>query len=143
MGWQTALDPDEGDQVKEISKRRRNPALRVNRIFSLYVQPIGEVIRRHGLHFYHYADALEVFSHFSLGQESLRDALSRLEACVVEIKHWMTQNYLKVMTKRPNSVPLCPDQSDTCCYRDQSHCRQRLSSGCFHGAQSWRPPYQL
>ena len=47
-------------------------------LFSLYVQLIGEVIRRHGLHFHHYADDLQVFSHVSLSQESLRDALSRL-----------------------------------------------------------------
>ena len=65
-------------------------------LFSLYVQPIGEVFRRHGLHFHQYADDLQVFSHFSLSQESLRDALSRLEACVSEIKHWMTQNYLTI-----------------------------------------------
>ena len=29
-------------------------------LFSLYVQPIGEGIRRHGLHFHHYADDLQV-----------------------------------------------------------------------------------
>ena len=74
-------------------------------LFSLYVQPIGKVIRRHGLHFHHYADDLQVFSHLSLSQESLRDALSRLEACAAQIKHWMTHNYLQMNDQKTEFLP--------------------------------------
>ena len=49
-------------ETKSKRRRRRKPALRVNRIFSLYVQLIGEVIRIQGLHFHYYADDLQVFS---------------------------------------------------------------------------------
>ena len=51
---------------------------------------------------------LQVFSHFSLSHESLRNALSRLEACVAEIKHWMTQNYLKVNDQKTEFLPIVP-----------------------------------
>ena len=77
-------------------------------LFSLYVQPIGEVIQRHGLHFHHYADDLPVFSHFSLSHESLQDTLSRLEACITEIKHWMTQNYPKMNDQKIKFLPIVP-----------------------------------
>ena len=77
-------------------------------LFSLYVQPIGEVIRRHGLHFHHYADDLQVFSHLNLSQESLRDALSRLEACVAEINHRMIQNYLKMNDQKTEFLSIVP-----------------------------------
>ena len=77
-------------------------------LFSLYVQPIGEVIRRHGLHFHHYADNLQVFLHLSLSHESLQDAMSRLEACITEIKHWMTQNYIKMNDQKTEFLPIVP-----------------------------------
>ena len=36
------------------------------------------------------------------------DALSRLEACVAEIKHWMTQNYLKMNDQKTEFLPIVP-----------------------------------
>ena len=77
-------------------------------LFSLHVQPIGEVIQRQGLHFHHYVDDLQIFSRFSLSQESLRDVLSGLESCVAEIKHWITQNYLKMNDQQTEFLPIVP-----------------------------------
>ena len=53
-----------------------------------------------------YADDLQVLSHFSLSQESLRDAVSRLEACVAGIKHWITQNHLKINDRKTEFLPI-------------------------------------
>ena len=82
--------------------------------------PIGEIILRHGLHFHHCADDLQVFLHLFLSQQSLLDALSRLEACVPEIKHWMTHNYLKMNDQKTEFLPIVPNQHDTCCWASVS-----------------------
>jgi hypothetical protein len=76
--------------------------------FSLYVQPIGEIIRRHGLQFHHYADDLQLLITFSLNPASLLDALRRLEACIAEIKAWMAANYLKVNDEKTEFLPVVP-----------------------------------
>ena len=76
--------------------------------FSLYVQPIGNIIRKHGLQFHHYADDLQLIIFFDLNPESLLDALRRLEACIAEIREWMTSNYLKLNDGKTEFMPVVP-----------------------------------
>ena len=40
-------------------------------LFSLYVQPIVDIIRAHGLFFHQYADDLQVYIHFDLTHSAL------------------------------------------------------------------------
>ena len=40
-------------------------------LFSLYEQPLGEIIRKHGLTFHHYADDLQILITFDLNIDSL------------------------------------------------------------------------
>ena len=39
-------------------------------LFSLYIQPIGDIIRKHGLTFHHYADDLQLYAHFEYNDQS-------------------------------------------------------------------------
>ena len=77
-------------------------------LFSLYEQPIGEIIRKHGLTFHHYADDLQILITFDLNIDSLLDAIRRLEECIAEIKTWMTANYLKVNDDKSEFMPVVP-----------------------------------
>ena len=58
-------------------------------LFSLYVQPIGDIIRAHGLFFHHYADDLHIYSHFDLNPSALAAVVQQMEDCLDDIKRWM------------------------------------------------------
>ena len=56
----------------------------------LAVQPIGEIIRAHGLSFHHYADDLQLYCYFDLTATALGATLRRMEDCLDVVKQWMT-----------------------------------------------------
>ena len=55
-------------------------------LFSLYVQPIGDIIRAHGLFFHQYADDLQVYAHFDLNHSALSAAVKQMEDCLDEVQ---------------------------------------------------------
>ena len=55
------------------------------------------IIRKHGLNFHLYADDTQVYISFEPGVSvSKETAISCLEACIKDIKIWMTNNLLKL-----------------------------------------------
>ena len=67
-------------------------------LFSLYVQPIGDIIRAQGLSFHHYADDLQLYCHFDLTATALATTLRRMEDCLDVVKQWITSNCLCMKT---------------------------------------------
>ena len=61
-------------------------------LFSLYIQPIGDIIRKHGLRFHHYADGLQIYANVEYNSQSIPVCLERLRICVMDIQEWFKTN---------------------------------------------------
>ena len=77
-------------------------------LFSLYVQPIGDIIRAHGLFFHQYADDLQVYTHFDLTHAALVTAVKQMEDCLDEVKVWMARNYMSMNDGKTQYLPIVP-----------------------------------
>ena len=61
-------------------------------LLSLYSFSIADIARKHGLNVHLYADDTHIYLMFN--QDATVSAISRIEACVAEIKSWMITNKL-------------------------------------------------
>ena len=67
------------------------------RVFTIYSAPIAQICRQHNVNVHMYADDTQVYLAFdmsSIGDD--QNILVRVEACIVDIKLWMTKNKLKL-----------------------------------------------
>ena len=66
-------------------------------LLTMYTTPFGNIFRKHGLNFHLYADDTQLYISFQPGVSvSKETAISCLEACIKDIKIWMTNNLLKL-----------------------------------------------
>ena len=75
---------------------------------SLYVQPIGDIIRAHGLFFHHYADDLHIYSHFDLNPSALAAVVQQMEDCLDDIKQWMAWNSMCMNGDKTQYLSIVP-----------------------------------
>ncbi len=73
--------------------------------FTLYMLPLGDIIRRHGVSFHYYADDTQLYISSRPGETH---QIEKLTECIVDIKNWMTSNFLL-----PNSEKTIP-KNPTC-----------------------------
>ena len=65
-------------------------------LFLVYVSPLGNVIRKHGLDFHFFADDTQLYLAFDANAVgSLSDALSTVLAAITDVKDWLRRNLLK------------------------------------------------
>ena len=60
-------------------------------LFSIYMVPQGNIIRTHSINFHCYADDTQLY--LSIKPEQCNQ-LTKLQACLKDIKTWMTRNFL-------------------------------------------------
>lgn len=64
-------------------------------LFSIYMLPVGEIVRNHGLNVHMYADDSQLY--VSFGQhEDPSTVCSKVESCITELKMWMTRHFLQL-----------------------------------------------
>ena len=62
-------------------------------LFTIYTTPLGRIIQGHGLTYHLYADDTQLCMAFKPSDVTSKcDAISRIEACVADIRIWMNDN---------------------------------------------------
>ena len=66
-------------------------------LFTMYIRPVGDILKRHGLRYHLYADDMQIYCSFDpRNPASLNEARSKLEKCVCELSQWLASNMLKL-----------------------------------------------
>ena len=73
-------------------------------LFTLYTQPLSDVIASHNCDFHKYADDTEL--HRSAPPDSFTSAQSVVQRCVDDVQVWMSNNYLKLNTDKTEAIPI-------------------------------------
>ena len=74
-------------------------------LFSLYMLPLEQIIRRHGINFHCYADDNQLY--LSVKPDEVTQ-LSKMEACLLYIKEWMAQNFLLLNSDKTEIMVVGP-----------------------------------
>ena len=61
-----------------------------------YTSQVRHIIQRYNLQHHVYADDTQIYLSFDASEKAANDSIQTLEACIVEIRHWMRNNYLKL-----------------------------------------------
>ncbi|XP_067025693.1 uncharacterized protein [Acropora muricata] len=65
-------------------------------LFSLYIAPMTDIIRQHGLEYHLYADDTQMYLTFNPVNEDLSTIKSSFESCESDVRAWMSSNCLKL-----------------------------------------------
>ena len=61
-------------------------------LFTMYMSPLGELLRRHSVKFHFYADDTQIYLSFS--NDHYHTPKKNIEACLRDVKDWMSLNFL-------------------------------------------------
>ncbi|XP_071350987.1 uncharacterized protein [Trachinotus anak] len=82
-------------------------------LFSLYMLPLGNIIRRHQMNFHCYADDTQLYLSMKPGETN---QVAKLQVCLKDIKIWMTSNFLLLNSDKTEVIVIGPKHlRDTLC----------------------------
>lgn len=73
-------------------------------LFSIYVRPLGDIIKKHDVQYKFYADDLQLYHSFH--PNAANDAINKLEGCTREIQRWLLHNWLSLNAAKSELI-LC------------------------------------
>ncbi len=85
-------------------------------LFTLYMLPLGNIIRKHSVSFHCYADDNRLYISSRPGETH---QIEKLMECIVDIKNWMTSNFLLLNSEKTEVLIIGP-KTPTC--NNLEHC---------------------
>ena len=83
-------------------------------LFTMYISPLGDLVRQHSVSYHMYADDTQLYLSFrSNDHESIQVAKSSIEQCVLVIKKWMASNFLKLNDDKTELLFVYPKHIET------------------------------
>ncbi len=73
-------------------------------LFTLYMLPMGNIIRKHGVGFHCYADDTQLYISSRPGETH---KIEKLMECIVNIKNWMMNSLLLLNSEKNRGVKYC------------------------------------
>ena len=74
-------------------------------LFILYTTPLGQICRKHGIHYHLYADDSQLYMSFKPSKPGSKEmCLHQLEGCISDIKLWMANNMLKLNDEKTEFI---------------------------------------
>ncbi|KAM7366739.1 hypothetical protein PAMP_014689 [Pampus punctatissimus] len=74
-------------------------------LFSLYMLPLGNIIRNHLINFHCYADDTQLYLSI---KPDVTNHLTKLQTCIKDIKYWMTHNFLMLNSDKTEVLVIGP-----------------------------------
>ncbi len=74
-------------------------------LFTLYMLPLGNIIRKHGVSFHCYADDTQLYS----SRPGETQQIEKLMECIVDIKNWMTNSFLLLNSEKTEVLIIGPE----------------------------------
>ena len=86
-------------EIAEIGSGVPQGSVLVPWLFTMYTQPLGKIIQKHGLCYDQYADDLQVYTSFKL-QQDVSNVISKIENCLVDMNRWLQMNGLMLNSEK-------------------------------------------